>query len=64
MKRADAAAQPQSAQTPSDSEPISRLSRMTLGFLDGYTCEKQGYDPYDTTRNRKPDIWRQKRKRA
>ena len=66
MKRTDQPASTRGAQAlpSSETDPMSLLSRMTLGLFENYTCEKQGYDPYDTSRNRKPDIWRQKRKRA
>ena len=47
----------------SDREAV--LSRLKLAFLDDYTREKPGYDPYDTARHRStPDIWMSKRKRA
>lgn len=46
-------------------KPLEALSRIKLAFLDEYTCEKPGYDPYDTCRHRStPDIWVNKRKRA
>jgi hypothetical protein len=64
MKRTDHPASPERTEPKSEMDPISLLGRMTMGLLDNYACEKQGYDPYDTTRNRKPDVWRQKRKRA
>jgi len=40
------------------------LKRFKLELLDQYVCEKKGYDPYDTSRGRAPDIWAKKRKRA
>jgi hypothetical protein len=43
---------------------LAVLTRIKLAFLDEYTCEKRGYDPYDTSRGRAPDIWMSKRKRA
>jgi hypothetical protein len=46
------------------SDPLAALSRIKLAFLDEYTCEKRGYDPYDTSKGRAPDIWMSKRKRA
>jgi hypothetical protein len=46
------------------SDPLAVLSRIKLAFLDEYTCEKRGYDPYDTSKGRAPDIWMSKRKRA
>jgi len=44
--------------------PVDVLKRFKLEFLDQYVCEKRGYDPYDTSRGRAPDIWSTKRKRA
>jgi hypothetical protein len=45
--------------------PPDVFTRVNLELLDEYTCEKRGYDPYDTVRNRStPDIWVNKRKRA
>jgi hypothetical protein len=64
MKRTDRPAQPETAKPRSASDSMSVLSRLTLGLLDEYQCEKQGYDPYDTSRGRVPDVWRAKRKRA
>ena len=64
MKRTDHLGSSHTTPTPAQTDPMSLLSRMTSGLFDNYTCEKQGYDPYDTTCNRKPDVWRQKRKRA
>lgn len=48
------------------SEPgaLDVLSRIQLAFLDEYSCEKRGYDPYDTSKRATPDIWASKRKRA
>jgi hypothetical protein len=46
------------------SDPLAVLSRIKLAFLDEYTCERRGYDPYDTSKGRAPDIWMSKRKRA
>jgi hypothetical protein len=40
------------------------LKRFKLELLDQYVCEKRGYDPYDTSGGRAPDIWSTKRKRA
>jgi hypothetical protein len=38
---------------------------MQPAFLDQYSREKPGYDPYDTATHRStPDIWMAKRKRA
>jgi hypothetical protein len=63
MKRTDQPAQPEATQSRSSADPMAALNRLTLGLLNEFTCEKQGYDPYDT-RARKLDIWRSKRKRA
>ena len=46
------------------SAPVDILKRFKLELLDQYVCEKRGYDPYDTSRGRAPDIWSIKRKRA
>lgn len=40
------------------------LKRLKLELLDQYVCEKRGYDPYDTSKGRSPDLWACKRKRA
>lgn len=40
------------------------LKRFKLELLEQYVCEKRGYDPYDTSKDRSPDIWACKRKRA
>jgi hypothetical protein len=40
------------------------LKRFKLELLDQYVCEKRGYDPYDTSGGRAPDIWSTRRKRA
>jgi hypothetical protein len=64
MKRTIRSAKPGTAKTSPTSDPLSVLGRLQLGFLDEYTCEKSGYDPYDTSRGRSPDIWASKRKRA
>ena len=40
------------------------MTKIKLAFLDDYVCEKRGYDPYDTSRGRAPDVWAAKRKRA
>jgi hypothetical protein len=63
MKRTAGPAEPATAKAlPAD--PLSVLSRIKLAFLDEYTSEKRGYDPYDTSKARAPDIWATKRKRA
>jgi hypothetical protein len=64
MKRTVQPAKPGTAQAVKESNPLSILSRIKLAFLDEYTCEKRGYDPYDTSRTATPDIWASKRKRA
>ena len=64
MKRTAGPAKPGAEEPVPASDPLSVLSRIKLAFLDEYTCEKRGYDPYDTSRGRAPDIWRSKRKRA
>jgi hypothetical protein len=64
MKRTERPAKPGTRETRPESDPLSVLSRIKLAFLDEYTCEKRGYDPYDTSRGRAPDIWMSKRKRA
>jgi len=65
MKKTTGPAQPANhSKTESASDPMSALNRIKLAFLDEYVCEKSGYDPYDTSRGRAPDIWASKRKRA
>jgi hypothetical protein len=64
MKSIDRPAKPESTTPRSTSDPVSVLSRLPLAFLNENTCEKQGYDPYDTSLGRVPDVWRAKRKRA
>jgi len=64
MKRTAGPAKPATEETRPESDPLSVLSRIKLAFLDEYTCEKRGYDPYDTSKGRAPDIWMSKRKRA
>jgi hypothetical protein len=54
MKEKNKAGQPQA----------DLLKRFKLELLDQFVCEKRGYDPYDTSRERVPDIWSKKRKRA
>jgi hypothetical protein len=53
-----------SQSTVAPSDPLAVLNRIKLALLDEYTCEKRGYDPYDTSKGRTPDIWTSKRKRA
>jgi hypothetical protein len=65
MKKTTSPAQPADAKTTTaERDPLTVLSRIRLAFLDDYTCEKRGYDPYDTSRGRSPDVWTSKRKRA
>jgi hypothetical protein len=64
MKRTSSPAKPGTATTQQSSDPLSLLKRIKLEFLDEYVCEKRGYDPYDTSKGRAPDIWAAKRKRA
>jgi len=65
MKRTVRPTSPGTAQaTASAANPLDVLNRIKLAFLDDYTCEKRGYDPYDTSTRAKPDIWAAKRKRA
>jgi hypothetical protein len=64
MKRTASPAKSDTAKAIPESDPLSVLSRIKLAFLDEYTCEKRGYDPYDTSRGRAPDIWMSKRKRG
>jgi hypothetical protein len=64
MKRTAGPGSPDTVKTLPASDPLSVLSRIQLAFLDEYTCEKRGYDPYDTSKARAPDIWASKHKRA
>jgi hypothetical protein len=64
MKRTAGPAKPGADEARPQSDPLSVLSRIKLALLDDYICEKRGYDPYDTSRGRAPDIWMSKRKRA
>ena len=64
MKRTTSPAQSASTTAQQPSNPLDLLKRIRLEFLDEYVCEKRGYDPYDTSRGRAPDIWSSKRKRA
>jgi hypothetical protein len=64
MKRTTSPAKPASTTAQQPSNPLDLLKRIKLEFLDEYMCEKRGYDPYDTSRGRAPDIWSSKRKRA
>jgi len=64
MKRTVRPATPGTAQAVRESDSSSVLSRIKLAFLDEYTSERRGYDPYDTSKSLTPDIWASKRKRA
>ena len=64
MKRTPSPAKPATATTHEAVNPLELLNRIKLEFLDEYVCEKRGYDPYDTSKARAPDIWAAKRKRA
>jgi len=59
---------PDTENTEAVSDPTSVASRIQLlledAFLDDYACEKRGYDPYDSSKGRLPDVWATKRKRA
>ena len=64
MKRTVRPAKPPADNAVPAPDSSSVLSRLTLALLDEYTCEKRGYDPYDTSRGRAADVWATKRKRA
>jgi hypothetical protein len=64
MKNSTGPAKPATSKTTSAPDPVSVLNRIKLAFLDEYVCEKRGYDPYDTSKGRAPDIWSSMRKRA
>ena len=64
MKKTKAPAKPDGIHAQKPCEPLPVLTRIKLAFLDEYVCEKPGYDPYDTSRSRGPDVWASKRKRA
>jgi hypothetical protein len=64
MKRSARPTKPDLSTPKADSDPLAVLSRIKLEFLDEYAGEKRGYDPYDTSKDRTPDVWRFKRKRA
>jgi hypothetical protein len=64
MKNTVRPAKPDIGTPRTDSDPLSVLSRLKLALLDEYKCERLGYDPYDTSRGRSPDVWTAKRKRA
>jgi hypothetical protein len=64
MNRTVDPGKPDTAMTDTTSDQLSVVSRIQLAFLDEYSCEKKGYDPYDTSKDRRPDVWAAKRKRA
>jgi hypothetical protein len=64
MKGTTSPAKPASTTAQHPSNPLDLLKRIRLEFLDEYVGEKRGYDPYDTSKGRSPDIWSSKRKRA
>jgi hypothetical protein len=64
MKRTAPTTQPIRSIAVPEPNPLKALSRIKLAFLDEYTDEKRGYDPYDSSKGRAPDIWASKRKRA
>lgn len=68
MKRTVGPARPDNAKssdsTETRSDPLSVLSRIQLAFLEDYTTEKRGYDPYDTSKDRMAQPWSFTRKRA
>jgi hypothetical protein len=64
MKRTTHPRELGTTEAPATSDPLSVLSRIRPEFLDEYTCEKQGYDPYDTSKRLAPDVWTSKRKRG
>jgi hypothetical protein len=62
MKRTEGPAKPQTTDTVQGLESV--MSRIQLAFLEDFTRERRGYDPYDSSKSRSPDIWALKRKRA
>jgi hypothetical protein len=64
MKRIARPDRPDTARIESKDSPLSILSRIQLAFLEDYSRERQGYDPYDSSKSRSPDVWALKRKRA
>jgi len=64
MKRTIRPNPPSVANALAASDPLSILGRIKLSFLEESACEKRGYDPYDTSRHRAPDLWKSKRKRS
>ena len=64
MKRTVRPSTPGTAEAVRASDSASVLTRIKLAFLDEFTCERRGYDPYDTSKSLTPDIWASKRKRA
>jgi hypothetical protein len=64
MKLTASPAEPATKTTQPASDPLNLLKRIKLEFLDECVCERRGYDPYDTSKARAPDVWAAKRKRA
>jgi len=64
MKVTNRPGKPGTAKTEAESNPLSVLARIQLACLDDYTCERRGYDPYDSSKGRDLDVWSSKRKRA
>lgn len=64
MKRTEGPAKPPTDPTDSVEGLQSLMSRLQLAFLEDFSHERQGYDPYDSSKSRSPDIWANKRKRA
>jgi hypothetical protein len=65
MKRTPHPVRPSTVQVAAaQSDPLDILNHIKLAFLEEYSCESRGYDPYDTSKKATPDIWASKRKRA
>jgi hypothetical protein len=72
MKSTGNPAKPDGNPPRTETESLAALSRLKLARLDvhtcednySFTCEGQGYDPYDTAKGRARDVWSTKRKRA
>jgi hypothetical protein len=63
MNRTQSPAKPANEATAA-SDSLTALNRTKFAFLDEYVYERRGYDPYDTSKDRSPDIWKAKPKRA
>lgn len=64
MKRTAGPARQPADQTDTIEGLESVMSRIQLACLEDFTQERRGYDPYDSSKSRSPDIWALKRKRA